>query len=269
MDSRPINEARCVRSVDDESPPIPFAMLYELMPRLRDQGLDPKLLPDEVIDKVVQRLQVEGLDPDPKDIHDLFARALYEYELSHDSASTDTLPTVAGMHDAAADFKARIYDVVRALADNPYLMYWLEEYARDHGVDELVNEDAMIKWWQVGQGVERYFANAKRRGGHFAIRHCDEPEQERKHLRRTRTHSRDRVLIPTIVDVLKMLGLQLRAQDDSTWDLEALDAACDVVEFLLIAHGIDAPNAGDTSHGERDQGRLRIAVKAAWSRVDK
>lgn len=84
--------------------------------------------------------------------------------------------------------------------------------------------------------------------------------------RRTRTASRDRFLIPRLVEIALRQGhlftqpLEYPNQkSDLDWD--ELDTTCEFVKAALEQLGINAPDPGDTAHGEQEQGRLRRMIK--------
>lgn len=74
------------------------------------------------------------------------------------------------------------------------------------------------------------------------------------HKRKTRTDARDRVLIKGLVFWLELRGYDLN-------DLEHLDSACAIIEAVLTDQNIPCPDAGETGHGEHEQGKLRRLIK--------
>jgi hypothetical protein len=82
-----------------------------------------------------------------------------------------------------------------------------------------------------------------------------------RHVRRTRTNTRDKTLIRGVVLWLEIGGIDLHSH-------EGLDIACEIIQGVLNDQGITCPDPGDTTRdGEVAQGRLRRLIEELRSQT--
>lgn len=220
-----------------------------------------------VLARIARTLKSAGLPDEACDSNGLAAvlqRIFETYDDNRTLLSRDTLPTAPELALAIRSVREHLEAILRICAGNIHVAVWLDEYAsRERSADLRENrgpfEDAFFRCLHVARDADEHFSNAVDRGGTLLVVRGDRSVE---HRRRTRTESRDTVLIPYLVGWLSLAGLQFRERDD--WNLEALDAACEIISIVLSSWGIPAPDAGDTAKGEVNQGRLRRAVKDSW-----
>ena len=181
---------------------------------------------------------------------------LHAYELRR-WTGRDTLPTAAEAHQTSKEIEERLAWVVETLigkGQNPFLAVWLSGALTGNDKGPMFEfPGAVIELLKVVRRVnadfERNAATPLEMDGEL-------------HHRKTRTNARDKILIPMLVLCAQIHGDPDLVGDDTAY--EAVDTICEFLTATMNAVGIPAPDAGDTMHGEVNQGRLRRMVKAAF-----
>lgn len=180
----------------------------------------------------------------------------YRRRTSRDEMLTlkELAANIAVVHD-------HLREIVQLLSDEDDVTLWLDEFLKDYGRPE---DDSFMRLRgyldAASDAKQRFEANVN--AGEVLTFTRDDGEVV-EHKRKTTTDTRDRVLIPGLLQLLRKLGLDLKS-NDSTWNLSALDAACEIIQLVLQDLRLPVPDAGDTMRGERGQGHLRRIVKEKW-----
>lgn len=213
------------------------------------------------------QLRREGIDIDLDHLETLLGMAIESYKAERELSSTDTMPTTASLRSGATDIGAQLGAVVSRLADEPHLGIWLGHYLGEQlEVEAAEAYKAFVEPLKERMVAARAAADAFERQEPMTVAFGD--SSERDHRRKTRTDARDRALIPGIVSMLRVIGLQLRDEQVGAWDHDAIAVACNAVELVLGDLKIDVPARGDTAAslgGDANEGRLVKAVKRAWT----
>lgn len=183
--------------------------------------------------------------------------------------SRDSMPTGPELTVALGE----VYDHLEAIAllctQNIHVAVWLDEFAKDLPADDPLPgrfSTSLVSCLRAARDAHEHFQNATGRDEPLVVQRDAAAVEHRK---RTRTESRDTVLIPSLVSWLHIAGLHLK-EDDGRWNLEAVDAACEIIALILGSQGVPVPAAGDTNtpKGEANQGRLRRMVKDTWTSLE-
>lgn len=221
------------------------------------------------LDQILGKLKAAGVEEaSDRDGVALVLNDIFEkYEQHRLLLSRDSMSTAPELLRAVRKVREHVEAVVDLCHADMGLLQWLEEYAAEaseprpkFGASFM---NPMIACFRAATTMEAKFKEAVERNEPLIL--TTPGGQQIEHRRRTRTQSRDEVLIPSLVGMLHLAGLRLRDGDE--WNLEALDAACDIVTIILQSQNVPVPESGNPERGEEHQGRLRRAVKDAYAQI--
>lgn len=212
----------------------------------------------DALDDIAECFVAAGLEKlERAELQRFLGSAFHRYEQYRRLKSRDGMPTAPELSVKAQEVLNSLVHAVDKCLTEPHLFLWLEEIGRSHATEE--HPAAFIDSLLHCIGVARQAAEAPTNKP-IVITYKDGTEVA--HRKRTTTDARDKFLVPYLVGFLHLNGLRLR--EGGEWNLEALDAACTIIGTILRSWDIPAPDAGDTSRGEANQGRLRLAIKKAY-----
>lgn len=217
-----------------------------------------ELFSEKALDEVFKRIGALPSGVDRSLIEGLFQNALSTYYEDR-TRSRDTLPTVSELSKLSAEFRSKLADAVKVLTESGYLIgftqQFLDEQRHDDGKIDL--EATLARIMRAATDSAIYLHQSADNNESVRVTRADEVIE---HKRRTRTESRDRVLIPCLVTILLSV---LDDLSDTGARGDDLDTACEVIEKLLGDQKIPCPDSGNAAQkGEEAQGRLRRIVKA-------
>lgn len=219
----------------------------------------------KALDEVFKKIGDLPKGVDRSLIEELFQNALSTYYKDR-RKSRDTLPTVSELSKLSAEFRSKLADAVKVLTESGYLIgltqQFLDEQRPDDGKIDL--EATLVRIMKAATDSAIYLHQSADNNESVRVTRADKVIE---HKRRTRTESRDRVLIPFLVTILHSV---LDDLSNAGANGEDLDTACNVIEELLGDQKIPCPDSGNAAQkGEEAQGRLRRIVKAEVAAVMK